>query len=85
VTSLIIGTLLIRLIKRGARYMVDVAMYKKLNPAAFSPDPQDEILEVASLKENLSRSFFLLLPSRIFGYSMQSKQWGKFNLSFISA
>jgi hypothetical protein len=85
VTFLIIGTLLIRLIKRGASYMVDVAMYKQITPAAFPPDPQDEILELASLKETLSRAFFLLLPSQVFGYSMQSKQWSKFNLTFISA
>jgi hypothetical protein len=65
--------------------MVDVAMYKQLNPAAFPQDPQDEILELASLKETLSRAFFLLLPSQVFGYSMQSKKWGKFNLTFISA
>ena len=56
--------------------MVDVAIYKQLNPAAFPQDPQDVILELASLRENPLRNFFLLLPSEIFGYSMQSKLWG---------
>lgn len=73
--------LLIRLIKRGARYMVDVAMAKQANPDSFPQDDQDLILELASLKETPSRDFLLLLPSEVLGYSMQSKQWGKFNLT----
>jgi hypothetical protein len=83
VTSLIIGMLLIRLIKSGARYMVDVVVAKQVNPDSFLQDSQDVILELTSLKETPSRAFFLLLPSEVFGYSMQSKQWGKFNLTFI--
>ena len=83
-TSLVIEILLIILIQRGARYMVDVVLHKQVYPAAFPQDPQDVILELASLRENPLRNFFLLLPSEIFGYSMQSKQWGKFDFSFIS-
>jgi hypothetical protein len=64
--------------------MVDVVMAKQVNPGAFPPDPKDEMLELASMKETPPRTFFLLLPSKVLGYSMQSKQWGKFDLTFIS-
>lgn len=71
-------------VQRGSRYMVDVVLHKQVNPAAFPQDSQDVILELASMKETPPRNFFLLLPSEIFGYSMQSKQWVRLKVDSIS-
>jgi hypothetical protein len=57
--------------------MIDFLMYKQANPAAFPERPPGEIIEAPTLEEMQTRSFFLLLPSKVFGYSMQTKKWGK--------
>ena len=57
--------------------MIDVLMYKEANPAAFPQRPPGEVIEAPTPEETQTRSFFLLLPSEVFGYSMQTKKWGK--------
>jgi len=63
--------------QRGARYMIDVAMHKILNATPYLRQPQDETVEPKSLVGKPSREFFLLLPSQVYGYSMQTKNWGR--------
>jgi hypothetical protein len=65
--------------------MIDVLMYKQANPDAFRDRrPKEvieaqtaEVIEAPTAEEMQTRSFFLLLPSKVFGYSMQTKKWGK--------
>jgi len=57
--------------------MIDVLMYKQANPDAFPDKPPGEVIEAPTPEEMQTRSFFLLLPSEVFGYSMQTKKWGK--------
>lgn len=57
--------------------MVDVVMHKTMYPGCYDSKPDDEIVELDSLVEIPPREFFLLLPSEVTGYSMQTKRWGK--------
>jgi hypothetical protein len=57
--------------------MIDTLLYKQANPAAFPGRPPGEVIEAPTPEEMQTRSFFLLLPSKVFGYSMQTKKWSK--------
>ena len=69
---------------RGARYMIDTAMFKQLNPAAFPKEPEDGVIEIAAITAPPPNDFFLLLPSKIFGFSMQTKRWVSLKVACIS-
>jgi hypothetical protein len=67
--------------QRGARYMIDVVMFKQMNPNAFPASRDDEeALPLSALRrtEKPAKGFFLLLPSKVMGFSMQTKRWGWF-------
>jgi hypothetical protein len=58
--------------------MVDIVLHKQLCPPV-TPAEEEVCIPQSSLSqmENHSRGFFLLLPSKIMGFSMQTKRWGK--------
>ena len=59
--------------------MIDVVMFKQLNPKAFPALRDDEEalpLSALSRTEKPAKGFFLLLPSKVMGFSMQTKRWG---------
>jgi hypothetical protein len=60
--------------------MVDIISLKQLYPTAFAAQQDQQDLQPPSLRptENPPKGFFLLLPSKIMGFSMQTKRWGKF-------
>jgi hypothetical protein len=60
--------------------MIDVPMHLKSYPKNYQPHPQDEVVELDCLVMTSPRQFFLLLPSKVFGYSMSTKRWGKFHV-----
>jgi hypothetical protein len=61
---------------RGERYMVDFVMFKQFDPKAFPTEPDIGIMEPPFSKMEIPLDqFFLLLPSMVFGFSMQTKRW----------
>jgi len=64
--------------------MVDIVFYKQLGPPVVpakdaTPAKEEACIPLSSLSqtEKPCREFFLLLPSKVMGFSMQSKRWGK--------
>ncbi len=55
--------------------MIDVQMHKFMDVASYPVYNEDEI--VNSNTDPSSPDFLLLMPHKIFGFSMQSKKWGK--------
>jgi hypothetical protein len=55
--------------------MVDMKMFKASYPNQVMKRPEDafQLTEPIEEKDN----FFLLLPSTVFGFNMQTKKWGK--------
>ncbi|KAH8773096.1 P-loop containing nucleoside triphosphate hydrolase protein [Hyaloscypha sp. PMI_1271] len=64
--------------------MIDTPMYKQVNPAAFPSRPPGEVIEAPTPEEMQTRSFFLLMPSEVFGHSMQTKKWVPLKVAYIS-
>jgi hypothetical protein len=60
--------------------MVDIIMHKQLNLNAYpQSEEREERIPLSSLSktEKPCPGFFLLLPSKVMGFSMQTKRWGK--------
>lgn len=64
--------------------MVDIVFYKQFCPAVIpakdaTPAKEEASIPLSSLSqtEKPCRQFFLLLPSKVMGFSMQSKRRGK--------
>ena len=61
--------------------MIDIVMFKQLHPKAFPPSQNGEValpLSALSRTEKPGKGFFLLLPSKVMGFSMQTKRWGSY-------
>ncbi|KAE8445487.1 hypothetical protein EG329_013377 [Mollisiaceae sp. DMI_Dod_QoI] len=69
-------------IERSARYMIDVQMHKFMDVASYPVYNEDEI--VNSNTDPSSPDFLLLMPHKIFGFSMQSKKWVSLKVAWIT-
>ncbi|KAM0289577.1 hypothetical protein ACHAPQ_006901 [Fusarium lateritium] len=69
----------------GSRFMVDIATHKKLHrdgngrsQRAPSPGPNDlDAKYMSEDRPDLKDDFFMCLPTSIFGFNMDKKEWGK--------
>jgi hypothetical protein len=55
--------------------MVDMKMFRVTFPRGLVKRPEDAIQLKKFTEEN--EDFYLLLPSTVFGFNMQTKKWGK--------
>ena len=55
--------------------MVDMKMFRVTFPQGLMKRPEDAIQLTKFTQE--SEDFYLLLPSTVFGFNMQTKKWGK--------
>jgi hypothetical protein len=66
--------------KTGTRFMIDTATYRDMNPRQpDDPPPNRDDLgpEVRSQDDpDLGDSFYMCLPTTIFGFDMQKDYWG---------
>ncbi|KAH7200987.1 hypothetical protein BKA60DRAFT_528147 [Fusarium oxysporum] len=75
----------------GSRFMVDIATHKKLHRDAKaraqrqpSPGPNDlESRYISQESPDLGDDFFLCLPTSIFGFNMDKKEWVKLDVHFL--
>jgi hypothetical protein len=73
------------LVQIGSRFMVDIATHKKLHRDGNSrsqraPSPGPNVLDAKYMSEDnpdLADDFFMCLPTSIFGFNMDKKEWGK--------
>lgn len=72
--------------------MVDIVTHKKLHRDGNSssqraPFPVPDVLDAKYMSEDnpdLTDDFFMCLPTSIFGFNMDKKEWGKyFTASFL--
>jgi hypothetical protein len=66
------------------RFMVDIATYKKMHPGnsmSITPFEENKIL---TQNEPPKGHFLYLLPPTVFGFNMQEKNWGGFNLLLLA-
>ncbi|KAK1977836.1 ATPase [Colletotrichum cereale] len=71
-----------------SRYMVDFGVYRKMHPEQRDSTRKDDTqydmtMEEELLLTDLGDEFFICLPSRVFGFDMQKKEWVKLEVAFI--
>lgn len=69
----------------GSRFMVDIETHKKLHRdgngrSQRAPSSDPDVLDAKYMSEDnpdLADDFFMCLPTSIFGFNMDKKEWGK--------
>jgi hypothetical protein len=67
--------------------MIDIGIYKKmhLNPNSIDLPNRDDLgPEVMASDTPPGDNFTLLLPSKLVGFNMQEKKWGKYHTATAS-
>jgi hypothetical protein len=74
-----------KLAQIGSRFMVDIVTHKKLHrdgniSSQRAPYSGPDVLDAKYMSEDspdLADDFFMCLPTSIFGFNMDKKEWGK--------